>query len=111
MEKICTIYGLVDPRDGSVKYVGASINPRKRHMEHCSIVYSPWIIKTQKDKWLLELHQLGLKAELKIIKECTLAESDEMECKIYEEYLLLGELYQMHPKHRPYKGFARKLSQ
>lgn len=75
-----TIYGLVDPRDGSVRYIGASATPGLRYEQHLATARdvaasNPW--KTPKDRqahqerwafaaWLYELHVVGLRPDLRL---------------------------------------------
>lgn len=60
-----SIYTLVDPRDGAVRYVGLSQDAEQRYRNHChatDIVSSAYI-------WLKELKEQGLKPLLFIIEE------------------------------------------
>lgn len=55
------IYALVDPRSHEVRYVGLTVDPRARLINH----YYEWI--EDKSAWLEELELLGLKPQLRII--------------------------------------------
>jgi len=71
------IYGLVDPRDGKVRYVGKSINPKARLNSH--LYYKG--DNHPKDEWLNELKDNNLIPEIKIIDEC-----DECDWESRERY-------------------------
>lgn len=65
------IYGLIDPRNGQLRYVGQSsrglIRPKQRHARHC------W-------SWEENLKCEGLVPEIEILQECNLIdELDEAE--------------------------------
>jgi len=65
MEKV-SIYTLVDPRDGTVRYVGMSNNPQKRLQQHYSGGYAA--AAAVKD-WIRELRALETKPLLFIVEE------------------------------------------
>lgn len=73
-----TIYGLVDPRDNIIKYVGKTINIESRYRQH---LYS-------KDKdWLNDLKKNGLKPDL--IKLDEIETEDRKEVQALEtEYII-----------------------
>lgn len=59
-----TIYGLIDPRTGEIRYVGKAIDPEKRlrgHMRERGV--------THKAKWIQALKRLGLRPILRILEE------------------------------------------
>lgn len=96
-EKKYKIYGLVDPRDGQVRYIGQSINPAKRYKNHVSLgsYGSP-----SKDDWIRNLLDQGCKPDLIIIDGCdTEQEAYGLEgywiCHYHNEgaNLLNGEVY------------------
>lgn len=62
--KLTTIYGLIDPRNGELRYIGKSHKLRERFLEHLSGKG-----KTHKDKWIRQLLSLGLQPELIVIEE------------------------------------------
>lgn len=87
-----TIYGLVDPRDGLVKYIGYTGKPiRKRLRTHIrtSITYN----KTHKQKWIRKLIKLGLEPTIKTLKVVK-----QGDCKEWEKRYIKG-----------YKDFGFKL--
>lgn len=61
------IYALLDPRDGSVKYIGKSKNVKSRYSYHINEYKSKKISK--KINWIKSLRKLDLKPELLIIDE------------------------------------------
>jgi hypothetical protein len=63
VRKIRFVYTLADPRDGAVRYVGASTNPYARAHE------APKHAKGPKGVWLRELRALDLKPQLAIVEE------------------------------------------
>lgn len=60
------IYGLIDPITGLIRYVGKSVNPRKRLNDHCKrCSKSPSHINS----WLLGLKKISMKPEILILDE------------------------------------------
>lgn len=57
------IYGLVDPRDGHVKYVGKTISPRARLKEHLNLTCGT----EEKNAWLKNLMDEGNRPAMKIL--------------------------------------------
>lgn len=59
------IYELLDPRDGSCRYIGKSKNPEKRLKQHLS----PYQLKknTPKNAWIKKLKTMGLSPIMRII--------------------------------------------
>lgn len=54
MSKPWNVYALKDPRNGEIRYIGATINPAKRlnaHLRHCRL--------SSLQRWLLELGDLN----------------------------------------------------
>lgn len=51
------IYALKDPRDGSVRYVGRTCNPKERERCHTKGVSQP---KTRMELWVCEMVKLGV---------------------------------------------------
>lgn len=61
------VYGLVDPRDGTVRYVGASMHPEKRYAQHIAGHGAT----LERSEWLAELRAAGLRPDLRIFAEPT----------------------------------------
>ncbi len=66
MERIVFIYGLRDPRDDVIKYVGKTNDLRKRLNYHLK---GAGRHQTPKNNWLLKLKSLGLKPEMMVLEE------------------------------------------
>lgn len=66
MSKKVYIYGLFDPRDNALRYVGKTIKPKTRLWEH---VYNSRKRETDKDKWIAELIELGLSPTFEILEQ------------------------------------------
>jgi hypothetical protein len=78
MSSIEYVYSLADPRNNQVRYIGKSINPFKRFVEHKSEKY-----KNHKCNWVQSLKKLNLIPILEII-ECCKAE----EVEFWENYYI-----------------------
>ena len=74
------IYGLQDPRDNIIKYVGKSKNPDKRYKNH---LYHIKHENTKKSRWIKKLLKLNLKPILVILKE-----TDEFLYEYWEEFYI-----------------------
>jgi len=61
--RITYIYGLIDPRDNRVRYVGKADCPRKRFRQH----KKEGDINSAKANWLFDLRVLRLPPKLKIL--------------------------------------------
>jgi hypothetical protein len=57
-----TVYLLIDPRNGEIRYVGCTHNPRIRFLGHLSQARTGG--KSPKAKWIKELLRKGLKPQL-----------------------------------------------
>lgn len=64
------IYGLYDPRDGALRYVGKSNKPRLRYWMHMDESGG-----THKNRWIASLVRAGHRPELRILEE--IAPSDD----------------------------------
>ena len=90
---LTNIYGLVDPRDGAVRYVGKSNDPEKRVRQHVrqALRDGP---TNKKKKWLAELHDLGLEPDVLIFATPPMDEWGEREKQVVAELREAGaELY------------------
>lgn len=64
---VCTIYGLVDPRDGQLRYVGQTVRATDvRYRQHLVRANQK---KTHRDCWIFSLLSLGLKPRLVVFQE------------------------------------------
>lgn len=61
------IYCLRDPRDQTIRYIGKSTRPERRLKAHLK----DKMINVQKEEWIGELQELGLRPELAILQEVT----------------------------------------
>ena len=77
------IYGLIDPRDGCLAYVGYSVNFKKRVATHCS----PSHLRkpTKKNNWIKYLISQGLKPILEVIEEIELSGDKSADLKLLGE--------------------------
>lgn len=66
------VYGLVDPRDMAVRYVGKSTKGLARAAEHRSCVNTPE--RTHKANWVKKLHKLGMSYGVVVLEYCESAE-------------------------------------
>lgn len=81
------IYGLVDPRDNQIKYIGKSNNPKGRLATH-------YCDKRPNAKlnWLLKLKTFGLKPEIIILDEVTIDDWHYWEQWWYEYFKAIGAI-------------------
>jgi len=70
------IYGLLDPRDGVVKYVGRTVNLKFRMMGHLNRGVE---VPSPRRNWILELRSLGLAPKPIVFEECSRDVSDVRE--------------------------------
>lgn len=63
------IYVLEDPRDGEVRYVGVSIDPKRRLKSHKHAPRSKTESHTHKARWVATLERDGLAPRLRVIEE------------------------------------------
>lgn len=61
------IYGLIDPRDRALRYIGKSNNPKKRLHRH---LIDARLARYHRECWLKGLLDAGLRPELIILEEC-----------------------------------------
>lgn len=76
------IYALIDPRDNVVRYIGITRNIYKRLTEYMD---DPWG-NERKKKWITELKQLGLSAEMEILEDIEAGPDAQMVATEREEY-------------------------
>lgn len=61
------IYALIDPRNGSIRYVGMSTNPEQRLGRHVKQAISNAKVNPHKERWILGLIALGAKPMVAIL--------------------------------------------
>ncbi len=74
-ERITYIYGLRDPRDGLIHYVGKSNSPRSRLLQHIEDKDT----NKRKAVWIDDLATAGLKPDLVILEAVSLSEWQQAE--------------------------------
>lgn len=75
-----TVYGLVDPRSGAVRYVGRTTDVQRRfraHMSDETVSANPTV--STKRAWINELSAAGLVPELRILEKCEDAAAPDAE--------------------------------
>jgi len=61
---VWTVYFLIDPRDGEIRYVGCTSNLRTRYNAHMAKAQFRRRARTPKAKWIKELFSLGLRPRM-----------------------------------------------
>lgn len=70
-----TIYGLVDPRDEQIRYVGATARPLAAYLQSHVYgarkrgTYGQWVNVSAKDRWLRQLLDAGLAPRIVALHE------------------------------------------
>ncbi|MDE3230491.1 MAG: GIY-YIG nuclease family protein [Chloroflexota bacterium] len=59
------IYSLLDPRDGTARYIGRTCDPKRRLSQHCA---PERLAQSAKADWVRELRDLGLRPRLRILE-------------------------------------------
>ena len=75
------IYGLRDPRDGKIKYVGQTANFTARITGHVCLSDRTMSLRSRKARWVHELNAAGLFAEPVVLQVCQEGEADRTERK------------------------------
>ncbi len=83
---IAYIYGLVDPRNNKIRYIGKTIHPKNRLSGHISECKNKKVIH-HRAKWIRSILKLNLRPLIKFIKICPLDEFYKYE----SEYIKLYE--------------------
>ena len=99
--KTVYVYGLKDPRDGLIKYVGQTVNILARMSSHLTEGRRNHEPITAKAKWLAELQDLGQYPEVAVLETCS-----ETNCRQAEEHWIAearkcGETFNTGPAARP----------
>jgi len=86
-EHIYTIYALIDPRDGSIRYIGITDNPAQRIKEHLRGRGG----NPLKREWVYELRRLGLAPIMQPLETgLSLSAALERESLLIQHYLNSG---------------------
>lgn len=89
------IYELIDPRDGSIRYIGKTNKPQKRLTLHLSRARKS--TKTRKEAWIKGLINENLSPIMNVIKVCELENINKVEIETIAEYKKSHTLYNMTP--------------
>lgn len=81
MTKNFIVYGLVDPRDGQIRYIGKSSYGMSRPLQH-KAPHSLAKDKTYKGHWIRQLLSLGLVYSVVVLRNCT---TNEESCQAEKE--------------------------
>lgn len=87
-KKFSYIYKLLDPRDMSVKYIGATVNPRRRQSQHKSGQF----VGRDVSDWSNELKKLKTYPYLVVIEKCPIDQSSVREKYWIDYYVDNGAL-------------------
>ena len=86
LSEVIGIYALIDPNDGSVGYVGKSIDIAKRYHQHIGTHDG-----TPKSMWVKQLLDSGQKPGLKLLERCENSELDDRETYWMSFFMESGE--------------------
>jgi hypothetical protein len=93
------VYAIIDPRDGLVRYVGLTVNPKQREGQHRKSYQER---KSRIGNFLKELAKAGIQFEFKILEKIEIGEGDPLdyERKWIERLRTVGHpLLNRHPVH------------
>jgi hypothetical protein len=85
MPDTAIIYGLFDPRDGQLRYVGKTVSPKARKLAHKSDPSN-----SSKLAWVKELASSGLEPKFIILSEVPFEEWQQHEREAIARYRRLG---------------------
>ena len=82
------VYALVDPRDGTTRYVGRTVASERRLQQHLQEVN----INKKKEKWLRDLKRSGLTPDMETLEslECKAVEAERRETRWIRYFLSIG---------------------
>jgi DNA-binding XRE family transcriptional regulator len=94
MNRQVYIYGLIDPRTRTLRYVGASIDPAKRLKEHLGFARRlPSVLPSKRlGPWLAELIALDIEPEMVILETTDEADAQAAEDRWIAAYEAKGDL-------------------
>jgi len=87
---IVYIYGLYDPRNGNLRYIGKTLNLKTRLYLHLREIRN-----THKNQWLKNLKDLGLSPEMKVLQ--IIENSDDKDWQDIEKEWISKSLKEGHP--------------
>ncbi len=79
MSETTFIYGLFDPRNYSLRYIGKSDNPNLRLKQHIHFAINRTKSRSHKDKWLRSLLSERLEPSIEILEEVSIDKWEEAE--------------------------------
>ena len=83
--ELAYIYGLVDPRNDKVRYIGKAVNPKRRLSGH--IHESKDLgVTNYRIKWIRKLTSLGLKPKMIILRICSVEDFEKYETEYIKVY-------------------------
>ena len=88
--EVVYIYGLMDPRNNQIRYIGKTKNPKKRLVEHITESIRSGS-QNYRLRWIRKLTKLELKPEIKFLKVCSSFDFEKYETeyiKIYQSNML-----------------------
>lgn len=62
------VYGLIDPRNGELRYVGKAVDPQKRLWIHLSIARTNRYGSLHVKHWIQSLLAVGLRPEIEVLE-------------------------------------------
>jgi hypothetical protein len=86
------VYGLADPRDGKIRYVGQTRNLASRLACHLSSACIDNWRPSKKDQWIQELARLELRPTIVALETCQDSHSEEAEMRWFEKLSMDCEL-------------------
>lgn len=88
------IYGLVDPRTRTVRYVGGSYDPERRFRDHR---YDTKGKPNRKKRWFLELLRLQLLPDVVLLEEVLPGENWRVREEVWKTYFVRSNLVNGKP--------------
>lgn len=80
---IAYIYALVDPRDNQIRYIGKTINPKRRLLEHLADSKREFNYRAM---WIKSLLKENLRPSIKFLKICPLSDFIKYETEYIQLY-------------------------
>lgn len=83
--ELAYIYGLIDPRNNQIRYIGKTVNPKNRLSGHITESRNLNNIH-YRAKWIRKLTRLELKPKITFLKVCSLDEFEKYETEYIKIY-------------------------